>query len=236
MSARATIERMKTVRALLAAAALAGLLSGCTLIGHLGAPGPVGSDEPPETETTGTSAAEDPTGHTPDPTEGGDPTETIVAPEEPAGSPDRINVEVELDIAHEIVGKDGSVVGSITVTDVQDDTTCPSAHADASKNGKFVIVSFEITAEESLRDQDDPWYGRNFDLSTVDIINPYTGVSIRGGLDYDCLDAKDRLGTVQPGQTQTGSLAYDVADELFAVGWFYGHQYFYVHPAYWGGI
>lgn len=237
MSDRAKIERMKPLRAVLAAAALAGLLSGCTLIGHLGAPTDVGSDAPVgEDETTQTEAAEDPSGHTPNPTEGGDPTETIVVPDGPDGAPERINVEIELNVPHEIVGKSGDVVGSLTVTNVQDDTTCPSAHADESKNGKFVIVSFEVTADESLREQDDPWYGRNFDLSTVDIIDPYTGVSIRGGLDYDCLDAKDRLGTVQPGQTAKGSLAFDVNKELFAVGWFYGHQYFYVPPSFWGGI
>lgn len=229
MTNRVKIDSMKPLRALLAVVATVGLLSGCTLIGHLGAP---------TGETTGggdgTPVETDTAGHSANPTESGAPVETIVAPDGPDGSPERINVQLELGVPHEIVGKEGDVVGTITVTGVDDEATCPSSHADASKNGKFVIANFELTAEESLRDQSDPWYGRNFDLSTIDVLNPYTGTSVPGGLDYDCLPASDRLSTVQPGSTETGSLAYDVAKEQFAIGWFYGHQYFYVPPSVWG--
>lgn len=221
---------MKVHRALIVTAATIGLLSGCTLVENLGGATAGQGDDGPTAEAT----TEVTTTHTPDPTESTEPVETIVAPDEPEGSPDRTNVQLEIGVPHEIVGKGGEVVGTITVTGVQDNATCPSSHADASKNGKFVIASFELTADEALRDQSDPWYGRNFDLSTIDVINPYTGLSVSGGLDYDCLPASDRLSTVQPGRTETGSLAYDVANELFAIGWFYGHQYFYVPPSVWG--
>ncbi|GGA59985.1 hypothetical protein GCM10011490_07670 [Pseudoclavibacter endophyticus] len=220
---------MNAVR-IVVAVAVAGLLSGCTLVTHLGEPQ---AEEPPETTA---AQPEDPTGHTPDPTEAGETEEPIVPPDVPDDAPDRINVQLELGVPHDIIGKEGEVVGTITVTNVDDDTTCPSTHADESKYGKFVIASFELTAEESLVDQSDSWYGRNFDLSTIDVIDPFTGISLSGGLDYDCLPPADRLSTVQPGNTESGALAYDVADELFAIGWFYGHQYFYVPPSVWGGL
>ncbi|MGO2112320.1 MAG: hypothetical protein ACTH31_11960 [Pseudoclavibacter sp.] len=233
---------MKAVRALATVAAVIGLLSGCTLVGHLGAPEAASTDSPDaasdaQGEGQGTDGD---TGHTPDPTEGSETQEPVVPPEDPEGgggdAPERINVQLELGVPHEIVGKDGEVVGTITVTNVDDDTSCTAPQADESKFGKFVVASFEITAEESLVDQSDSYYGRNFDLSTIDVINPYTGISLSGGLDYDCLPSGDRLATVQPGNTETGSLAYDVSDELFAIGWFYGHQWFYVPPSVWGGL
>lgn len=219
---------MKVLRTMLGLAVVAGLLSGCTLVDQFaGGPGtpPTTEGQAGETSPLGTGGA--------DP--GPPPTESVAQPDGPAGAPDRENIQLELNVPHDILGRDGSKVGTITITGAQDNATCPNAVADASKNGKFVIASFSITAEDSLRDQTDPYYGRNFDLTTIQVINPYTGIAIRGGLDYDCLPAGDRLSTVQPGRTETGSLAYDVANEQFAIGWFYGHQWFYVPPSVWGG-
>ena len=220
---------MKLLRSTLAVALVGGLLTGCTLVTHLGAPPasspPIASsptdtgapDDGPTVEPTGTNAAPPVTD---DPGPGGD-------------RPERVNVQLELGVAHDIIGKNGEVVGTITVTDVQDHATCPNPNADANKHGKFVVASFTVTGAEGLRDEDDAYYGRNFDLSKIDIIDPWSGMSITGGLDFDCLQSGTRMGTVQPGRTETGSLAYDVDDKLFTIGWFYGHQYFYVPPSEW---
>lgn len=225
---------MKLLRAVLSAAVVGSLLTGCTLFDTLGSQG---SDPLPGTDAT-TEAGGGESSQTPtlDPgTEETGPVETIAEPVEDGGRPERVNVQLELGVPHDILGADGSVVGTVTIIGVQDNASCTNSIADASKYGKFVIATFQVTATEALRDQADEWYGRNFDLSTIDVINPYTGKSLPGGLDYDCLPASERLGTVQPGTSATGKLAYDLSNEQFAIGWFYGHQWFYVPPSVWGG-
>lgn len=220
---------MKVLRTMLGLALVGTLLTGCTLVNQLAGPpdAPTTTDADPD----GSASPSDP--DTTDP--GTTPTETVAQPDGPDGAPDRENIQLELGVPYDIMGRDGTVVGTITVTGAQDNATCTNPVADASKNGKFVIVNFTVTADASLRDQTDPYYGQNFDLTTMQVINPYTGIAIPGTVDYDCLPAADRLSTVQPGRTETGSIAYDVAKEQFAIGWFYGHQWFYVPPSVWGG-
>ena len=213
------MRRLTSIAALVVAATL---LSGCTLIETLQA----GGQQPTTTAAPTTETALDPTGSDA-PTGSTQPT---------AFDPDaRVNIQMVVGQAHEIHGKDGTVVGTITIDGVKDNAACTNPVADASKNGKFVTTTFTIVANEALKLQSDSYYGTHFDFTHVDVVNPYTGVTTAGGVDYDCLPAQERLSTVQAGRTVTGTIAFDVSNESFAIAWFYGNQYFYVPPSVWSG-
>lgn len=221
MSRRMQIRVVRT-GAIVAAAVL--VLSGCTLVSELAGPGDSETTSTAEAGAGETVAAPEETGGAPDP----GPTETSMGQ-------DRVNIEVAIGTPMSIEGADGSEVGTFTVTAVDPKASCPNPNADANKNGTFVIVTLDISANETLGSQTDSYYGQHFDLSKLDVVDPYNATSTVGGADYDCLPAGERLTTVQPGTAAAGRLAFDVEDRLFAIGWFYGHQYFYVPPQAWGG-
>lgn len=211
-----------TARAVVALAAVVLLLSGCTLVSSLAQPG--GQAETGATSQDGATPAtttepDEDVGSTPEPSSPG--TETV-------------DVPVSIGTPVSIQGADGGEVGLFTVTSVVPYAMCPNPDADESKYGMIVIVSVDIMAAPSLSAQTDPYYGQHFDLSKLDVVDPKTGTSTKGGPDYDCLTTGDRLTTVQPGGTASGRLAFDVEDESFAIRWFYGHQNFVVAPSEWG--
>ncbi|MEE6282500.1 hypothetical protein [Georgenia sunbinii] len=116
-----------------------------------------------------------------------------------------------------ITARNGDTIVDFAVTEIDVDITCTSSWADASSNGHFVGLHFEIQTHPELADEElrEFWISEH-DFSVWD--GDGKRVNDPVGTSYSCMNDSDRLpSSIGPDETVSGWIVLDLPDESGAV-------------------